>query len=142
MVQCPLTYDQEAVQVFISTLRTNAAAGRSHHAARPTGNRPWSRLAPPRRPDMAAAVPRATALVVVSDGEDFGENLEPVLRVLGRTGARVYTVGVGTGRGSETSRNPAGALYWMVTAKPCKAACAKGPCCNWPPKPAGQYVER
>jgi Ca-activated chloride channel family protein len=37
---------------------------------------------------------------MLSDGEDFGENLEPVLQALGRTGARIYTVGVGTTQGA------------------------------------------
>jgi Ca-activated chloride channel family protein len=51
-------------------------------------------------PTANGASPRATAAVVISDGEDFGENLEPVLRTLGRTGARVYAMGVGTAAGA------------------------------------------
>jgi Ca-activated chloride channel family protein len=47
-------------------------------------------------------------LVVVSDGEDFGENLEPVLRELGRTGARIYTVGVGTAKGAKIPKSGGG----------------------------------
>ena len=101
VVQCPLTYDQQAVQVFISTLRTSLLP------AGPTTLRAplelvLGRLAPPPGPaGPAAPAPRATALVVVSDGEDFGENLEPVLRALGRTGARIYAVGVGTTEGAQ-----------------------------------------
>ena len=101
VVQCPLTYDQEAVQVFISTLRTSLLP------AGPTTLRAplelvLGRLAPiPGATLPAATAPRATALVVVSDGEDFGENLEPVLQSLGRTGARIYAVGVGTAEGAE-----------------------------------------
>lgn len=105
VVQCPLTYDQAAVQVFISTLRTGLLP------AGPTTLRAplelvLARLAPlPPAPvaaaELAPAAPRATALVVVSDGEDFGENLEPALRELGRTGTRIYAVGVGTAAGAE-----------------------------------------
>jgi Ca-activated chloride channel family protein len=60
-----------------------------------------ARLSPPPATSLgpSAAPPRTVAAVLVSDGEDFGENLEPVLRALGRTGARVYTVGVGTAAG-------------------------------------------
>ena len=106
VVQCPLTYDQAAVQVFINTLRTGLLP------AGPTTLRTplelvLSRLAPV--PGTAAA-PRATALVVVSDGEDFGENLEPVLRTLVRTGARVYTVGVGTAAGAKIPKAGGGFL--------------------------------
>ena len=101
VVQCPLTYDQEAVQVFVSTLRTSLLP------AGPTTLRAplelvLGHLAPIPGPTLpAATAPRATALVVVSDGEDFGENLEPVLQSLGRTGARIYAVGVGTAEGAE-----------------------------------------
>ena len=111
VVQCPLTYDQQAVQVFISTLRTSLLP------AGPTTLRAplelvLGRLAPPSEPGgtSAAAAPRATALVMVSDGEDFGENLEPVLRALGRTGARIYTVGVGTAGGAEIPKAGGGVL--------------------------------
>jgi Ca-activated chloride channel family protein len=92
-VQCPLTYDQAAVQVFIRTLRTNLLP------PGPTTLREPLELVL-KRLGTTAATPRATALVLVSDGEDFGENLEPVLRELARTGTRIYTVGVGTAKGS------------------------------------------
>ena len=102
VVQCPLTYDQAAMQTFIATLRTNLL---------PPG--PTTLQAPLElllsRLTVAPAIgstapPRATALVVVSDGEDFGENLEPTLRALGRTGARIYAVGVGTTAGAKIPR--------------------------------------
>ncbi|WP_426059970.1 VWA domain-containing protein [Hymenobacter sp. B1770] len=104
VVQCPLTYDQEAVQVFISTLRTSLLPSGPTTLRAPL-ELVLSRLAPappPPTPNGAAIgpVPRATALVVVSDGEDFGENLDPVLQGLARLGARVYTVGVGTAEGA------------------------------------------
>jgi Ca-activated chloride channel family protein len=100
VVQCPLTYDQEALQTFLATLRTNLLP------AGPTTLRTplelvLSRLAPTGSPAPLATTPRATAIVLVSDGEDFGENLEPTLRALARTGTRVYAVGVGTAAGSK-----------------------------------------
>ncbi|GAA4021748.1 VWA domain-containing protein [Hymenobacter glaciei] len=107
VVQCPLTYDQDAVLTFLGTLRTGLL---------PPG--PTTLRAPlelvlarlsgvPARP-TAGTPPRATALVVVSDGEDFGENLEPTLRALARTGARVYPVGVGTAAGSKIPKAAGG----------------------------------
>ena len=97
-VQCPLTYDQASLQLFLSTLSTRLTA------AGPTTLRApldllLTRLGPSPSAGPSAAPPRTVAAVLVSDGEDFGENLEPVLRALGRTGARVYTVGVGTAAG-------------------------------------------
>lgn len=99
-VQCPLTYDQASLQLFLTTLSTRLTP------AGPTTLRApldllLSRLAPPptSTPAPGPTAPRTVAAVLVSDGEDFGENLEPVLRALGRTGARVYTMGVGTAAG-------------------------------------------
>jgi Ca-activated chloride channel family protein len=99
-VQCPLTYDQASLQLFLSTLSTRLTS------AGPTTLRApldllLTRLGPlPTTSAGASAVPpRTVTAVLVSDGEDFSENLEPVLRALGRTGARVYTVGVGTAAG-------------------------------------------
>ena len=95
-VQCPLTFDQSALDLFLNTLSTKLT---------PPG--PTTLRAPlelllshleANRPAPGAPA-RATAAVVVSDGEDFGENLEPVLQALARTGARVFTVGVGTAAG-------------------------------------------
>ncbi|QKG53033.1 VWA domain-containing protein [Hymenobacter sp. BRD67] len=102
-VQCPLTYDQSALQLFLSTLSTRLTAPGPTTLRAPL-DLLLSRLAPaapaPATGGAAAsASPRTTTAVVVSDGEDFGENLEPVLQALGRTGARVYTVGVGTTAG-------------------------------------------
>lgn len=100
VVQCPLTYDQQAVQTFIGTLRTSLLPAGPTNLREPL-ELVLRRLAPTAPGTPSSAVPRATALVLVSDGEDFGENLEPTLRELGRTGARVYTVGVGTAVGAK-----------------------------------------
>ncbi|MCC2545194.1 VWA domain-containing protein [Hymenobacter sp. BT175] len=96
-VQCPLTYDQGALQMFLTTLQTSLVP------AGPTDLTTALELALTRLsaiPRQAGAPPRATAFVLVSDGEDFGENLEPALRQVSRAGARVYTMGVGTPEGS------------------------------------------
>ncbi len=92
-VQCPLTFDQDALRVFVRTLGTELL---------PPGP---TRLHAPlqlllERLGRAPAAARSTAVVLMSDGEDFGENLEPVLRSLGRSGTRIHTVGVGTAAGA------------------------------------------
>jgi Ca-activated chloride channel family protein len=98
VVQCPLTYDQAAVQTFISTLRTTLLSPGPTAMQAPL-ELVLNHMAPTIGP--ATGTPRTTALVVVSDGEDFGENLEPTLRALARTGTRIYTVGVGTIAGAK-----------------------------------------
>ncbi|GAA4504201.1 VWA domain-containing protein [Hymenobacter ginsengisoli] len=100
-VQCPLTYDQASLQLFLNTLSTRLTAPGPTTLRAPL-DLLLTRLGPaaPASPTSAgASPPRTVAAVLASDGEDFGENLEPILQALGRTGARVYTVGVGTAVG-------------------------------------------
>lgn len=137
VVQCPLTYDQAAVDVFIRTLRTSLLP------AGPTSLRAplelvLSRLAPTPGLTTATAL-RATALVVVSDGEDFGENLEPVLRELGRTGARVYTVGVGTAGGAKIPKR-GGGFVLDSRGQPVLSRLREGPLLQLAAQTGGQYV--
>ena len=107
-VQCPLTYDQASLQLFLNTLSTKLTPPGPTTLRAPLdllltrlgANAYRSR----RAGGGSCATPRTVAAVLVSDGEDFGENLEPVLRQLGRTGARVYTVGVGTAAGGASAR--------------------------------------
>ena len=101
VVQCPLTYDQAAVQTFIATLRTSLLPAGPTTLQAPLELLLSRLTVAPSTSTSSPALPRATALVLVSDGEDFGENLEPTLRALGRTGARIYTVGVGTAAGAK-----------------------------------------
>jgi Ca-activated chloride channel family protein len=106
-VQCPLTYDQGALRLFISTLQTSLVPAGSTDLVPPL-ELVLTRLQATARPAGTAA--RATAVVLISDGEDFGENLEPTLRLLTRSGVRLYTVGVGTLDGARIPR-PRGGGY-------------------------------
>ena len=137
VVQCPLTYDQEAVQVFIGTLRT-ALLPPGPTALRAPLELVLSRLGP--APGAAGTAPRATALVMVSDGEDFGENLEPVLRALGRTGVRIYTVGVGTAAGGTVPR-PGGLLLRDGHGQPVQSRLREAPLLQLAAQTGGQYGE-
>ncbi|MBG8555440.1 vWA domain-containing protein [Hymenobacter guriensis] len=104
-VQCPLTYDQSALELFLNSLQTSLLP------AGPTNLAPPLELALRRlaaTPAVAGVPPRALAVVLVSDGEDFGENLEPVLREVSRAGVRLFTVGVGTAEGSRIPRPQGG----------------------------------
>jgi len=100
-VQCPLTYDQSALRLFLSILNTKLLPPGPTTLRAPLAlllNRVETGVSAAAGLPAGAA-PRGTAAVLLTDGEDFGENLEPVLQALGRTGARVFTVGVGTTAG-------------------------------------------
>ncbi|WP_400191250.1 VWA domain-containing protein [Hymenobacter sp. B81] len=102
-VHCPLTYDQQALLTLLGTLHTRLVPAAATDLAQPL-QLALTRLAAAPRPTGTEAR-RATALVLVSDGEDFGEQLEPAIRELVRTGVRLYAVGVGTAAGSRIPRS-------------------------------------
>ena len=131
-VQCPLTFDQNALLVFVSTLRTNLL---------PPGP---TRLREPLlllldRLGRAPAAPRSTAVVLVSDGEDFGENLEPVLRSLARSGTRVYAVGVGTAAGA-TIPQPGGQVLRTAQGQPVQTRLQEAPLLQLAAQTGGLFV--
>ncbi|MDO7886701.1 VWA domain-containing protein [Hymenobacter cheonanensis] len=135
-VQCPLTYDQASLQLFINTLSTKLTAPGPTTLRAPL-DLLLSRLAPT---GPGNAPPRAVAAVLVSDGEDFGENLEPVLRTLGRTGARVYTVGVGTAAGSPVPAPGAKTSLRDGQGRPVVSRLREGPLLQVAAQTGGQYV--
>jgi Ca-activated chloride channel family protein len=92
-LQCPLTYDQGAISLFIETLSTKIVSGGGTDIAQPLSMAL-------NRFSKAAEVESAKAVVLISDGEDFGENYESVLDDLERAHIQVFTVGVGTAAGS------------------------------------------
>lgn len=95
-IQSPLTYDQSALNLFIETLSTDLVPN--------TG----TDFAPPLRmaleklqndPDFAGQQ-TSRVIVLISDGEDFGEETELVIEQIKDAGIRLFTLGVGTEEGS------------------------------------------
>ena len=135
-VQCPLTYDQEAIQTFLNTLSTRLFPP-GPTALRAPLELVLARLGPAAGGPGSAG--RATAVVVVSDGEDFGENLEPILRALARSGARVFAVGVGTAAGAQLPL-PGGRLVRDAAGRPVLSRLHEAPLSQLAAQTGGQYV--
>jgi Ca-activated chloride channel family protein len=102
-VHCPLTYDQNTLLLLLSTLETRLVPAGSTDLSQALDLALTRQTASAQTPSASEA-PRATALVLVSDGEDFGDNLEAPVRELVRSGMRLYTVGVGTTAGARIPR--------------------------------------
>jgi len=95
-IQSPLTYDQDALQLYTRTLHTRLLPNTG------TDYEPLLQLALEKFGQLGnspAAEQKARVLVLISDGEDFGENVEQLAEQLREENIRVYTLGIGTTEG-------------------------------------------
>ncbi|MBC5772618.1 VWA domain-containing protein [Pontibacter sp. KCTC 32443] len=96
-IQSPLTYDQNALQLYTRTLYTRLLPNTG------TDYEPVLKLALDKFGQLGnspAAEQKARVLVLISDGEDFGDDVEQLAEQLREQNIRVFTLGVGTTEGS------------------------------------------
>jgi len=96
VVQCPLTFDQDAWLLYNQLLNTNQAPGTG------TNYQPALELARQKLEESAladSAGTKARLILLLSDGENFGEDVRQTLRRLRSAQIRVFTLGIGTGEG-------------------------------------------
>jgi len=96
-IQSPLTYDQSALNMFIDALNTSLVPNSG------TDFTPPLRLALEKFEDDEEnpAQQKSKVLLLISDGEDFGENTTDISQKIQQIGIRLFTLGVGTERGSQ-----------------------------------------
>ncbi|TXK49256.1 VWA domain-containing protein [Pontibacter qinzhouensis] len=101
----PLTYDQEALQLYTRTLRTDLlpAAGTDYAPVLELVLEKFT-----QNKQVEVEEQKARVLVLISDGEDFGDNKNKLLETLREQNIRVFTLGVGT---SDGGRIPAAGGY-------------------------------
>lgn len=94
-MQCPLTYDQNALNLFIETMNTGLVpvAG--------TDFGPPLRMSLSKLEDESEANGQAKSkvIILISDGEDFGEETNEIAREVENKNIKLFTLGVGTDRG-------------------------------------------
>ncbi len=103
-IQCPLTYDQGALFLFIETLSTKLV---------PQGGTdfdPALELALEKLNEQAdkGTNQNAKYIVLISDGENFGENTDHAVRKIKDSGVKLFTLGIGTKTGGKI---PQGTSY-------------------------------
>ncbi|MDH5368247.1 MAG: VWA domain-containing protein [Cyclobacteriaceae bacterium] len=98
-VQCPLTYDQNALNLFIETLHTNLVPNAG------TDFGPPLQMALDKLTDeeTSSSQQKSKIIVLISDGEDFGDDTESVTNDIESSDIKLFTLGVGTERGSKIS---------------------------------------
>lgn len=96
-VQCPLTYDKGALNLFLETLSTEIipVAG--------TDFGPPLSLALEKLTKDEGSVTRQTSKIIllISDGEDFGDTTDDISKKIQSSGIKLFTLGIGTARGSK-----------------------------------------
>jgi len=96
-VQCPLTYDQSALRLFIETLNTNLVPNAGTDFSPPLK----MALKKLNDPDSQPQDQKSKIIILISDGEDFGEGGVNVAEDIESNGIKLYTLGVGTEKGSK-----------------------------------------
>lgn len=96
-VQCPLTYDQNALNLFIETLNTGLVPGSSTDFGGAL-SMAHSKLT---SEDAPSSKQKSKIIILISDGEDFGDDTESAVSKINESGIRLFSLGVGTEEGSK-----------------------------------------
>jgi len=100
-MQCPLTYDNNALTLFIQTLNTSLVPNTG------TDFGPPLKLALDKlnSEKNASIRQKSKVIILISDGEDFGEETEEIGKKIEEANIKLFTLGVGTEMGSKIKTN-------------------------------------
>lgn len=96
-MQCPLTYDQNALNLFIDTMNTGLVPSSGTDFSGPL-RMALTKLA--NEEDGPETQQKSKVIVLVSDGEDFGDETEEIVKEIEDGEIKLFTLGVGTEKGS------------------------------------------
>ena len=96
-VQCPLTYDKNALNLFIETLNTSLVPNSG------TDFGPALELSLSKLEDETSNNKEINSkvIILISDGEDFGEDTESSLEQIKSSSIKLFSVGIGSTKGSK-----------------------------------------
>ena len=96
-MQCPLTYDQNALNLFIETMNSGLVPASGTDFAPPL------RMALDKLEEDdkngSPSQSKSKVIILISDGEDFGEDTDDVARDLDNADIKLFTLGIGTSKG-------------------------------------------
>jgi Ca-activated chloride channel homolog len=95
-LQCPLTFDKGAITLFIEALHTGLIP-RSGTDFGPALQLALEKL---QGEESIVTQPKSKIVILISDGEDFGDQTAQVARKLSENNITLFTMGVGTQQGS------------------------------------------
>ena len=97
-MQCPLTFDQNALNLFIETMNSGLVPSSGTDFAPPL------RMALSKLTDKEGepgAEHKSKVIILISDGEDFGEQADDIAKEIEDEDIKLFTLGVGTEKGSQ-----------------------------------------
>jgi Ca-activated chloride channel homolog len=94
-MQCPLTFDQNALNLFIETMNTGLVPVSGTDFGPPL-RMALSKL---EAESEANGQAKSKVIILISDGEDFGEETNEIAREVDNRDIKLFTLGVGTERG-------------------------------------------
>lgn len=97
--QCPLTYDKSAVTLFIETLSTSLVPNRGTDFGPPL----MTALDKLNSEDSKGSATKQSSkiIILISDGEDFGERTKKIAEKVKERDIKLFTLGIGTKKGSK-----------------------------------------
>lgn len=96
-MQCPLTYDRNALNLFTETLNTDLVP-RTGTDFGPALELSLSKLNDENAQSLEIS---SKVIILISDGEDFGDNTNESLDNIIESNIKLFTVGVGSEKGSK-----------------------------------------
>lgn len=97
-MQCPLTFDQAVIQLYIDGLNTGLVPNAGTDLTAPL------RMALDRFLKDESQEVKAKSVILISDGENFGDDLEGIVSDLADNNIKVFSLGIGTENGSQIPR--------------------------------------
>ncbi len=133
-LQCPLTFDQTVLQLYIDGLNTGLVPNLGTDLNAPL------RIAMDRFKSDESQEVTSKSVILISDGENFGDDPEGIGSELNELGIKVFSLGIGTEAGSTIPRGN-GVVIDPETGKPAKTILNRTPLQQIAAETDGQYFE-
>ncbi|MEB2785895.1 VWA domain-containing protein [Algoriphagus persicinus] len=133
-MQCPLTFDQSVLQLYIDGLNTGLVPNFGTDLNSPL------RMAEERFMNDESPEVKSKTIILISDGENFGDDLDEIGSRLNSEGIKVFSLGIGTVGGSSIPRGN-GLVIDPQTGKPAQTILDRVPLQQIAVETNGQYFE-
>ncbi|MFC5623203.1 VWA domain-containing protein [Algoriphagus winogradskyi] len=133
-MQCPLTFDQSVLQLYIDGLNTGLVPNFGTDLNGPL------KMAEERFLNDESQEVKSKTIILISDGENFGDDLDEIGSRLNSEGIKVFSLGIGTEGGSSIPRGN-GLVIDPQTGKPAQTVLDRAPLQQIASETNGQYFE-